>query len=37
MFYKLRNEIQRIEGALYFKIAPLTPPTLHAINLTIDF
>ena len=28
MFYKLRLQIQRIEGALYFKIAPLTPPTV---------
>ena len=32
MFYKLRLQIQRIEGALYFKIAPLTPPNLHTLT-----
>ena len=33
MFYKLRLQIQRIEGALYFKIVPLTPPNIY-INQT---
>ena len=31
MFYKMPLQIQTIEGALKYKIAPLTPPNLHFI------
>ena len=28
MFYKLPIQIQTVEGALLYKIAPVTPPTI---------
>ena len=31
MLYKLPLQIQTIEGALYYKIAPLTPPNVHKL------
>ena len=32
MFYKLPLQIQTIEGALQYKIAPLTPPKYKSIE-----
>ena len=32
MFYKLPLQIQTIEGALLYKIAPLTPPNMYTMG-----